>query len=92
VAMAKAFVPAIAHRRGNPNWGQSAQLGPVLASEFEEQVRHRGLTNEDCAASIQLRNWCERNRNRCYNPEWLLATWEIHVHPSAGNEVRLRRK
>jgi len=93
LAMAKAFaIRAIVRRRGNPNWGRPAQTAPVLATEFEEQLRHLGLTKETSAASTQLRNWCERNRNRCYIPEWLLATWGIHVDPSASDEARLRRK
>jgi hypothetical protein len=91
--MAKAFaIRAMVRRRGNPNWGRPAQPPPVLATEFEEQVRHLGLTKETCAASTQLRNWCECNRNRCYIPESLLATWGIHVHPCAGDETHLRRK
>jgi hypothetical protein len=40
VAVAKALVPGIARRRGNPNWDKPAQFGPVLATEFEEEV-HR---------------------------------------------------
>jgi hypothetical protein len=77
VAMAKGL--AVRRRRGNPNWGRPAQPAPVLATEFEKQVQQLGLTKQTCAASIQLRNWCERNCNRCYVPEWLLAVWGIDV-------------
>jgi hypothetical protein len=32
-------------------------------------------------SSAELRNWCERNRNRFYIPEWLLDAWDIRVDP-----------
>jgi hypothetical protein len=78
VTMAKAFY-GTGRRRGNPNWGQPAQVAPLLATEFEKQVQQLGLTKQTCAASAQLRNWCERNCNRCYVPEWLLGVWGIDV-------------
>src|SRR5205823_11941273 len=31
--------------------------------------------------SDELRSWCQRNRNRCYIPEWLLDKWGIPVDP-----------
>jgi hypothetical protein len=34
------------------------------------------------ASSIELRNWCEHNRNRYYVPEWLLEEWSISVDPT----------
>jgi len=39
------------------------------------------LTERDCAGSDELRRWCERNKNRCYVPEWLLKHWRISVEP-----------
>jgi hypothetical protein len=30
----------------------------------------------------ELRSWCERNRNRCYVPEWLLDEWDLQVDPN----------
>jgi hypothetical protein len=89
--MAKAFA-ATGRRRGNPNWGRPVQLAPVLATEFEKQVQQLGRTKQTCAAWAQLRNWCERNRNRRYVPEWLLSAWGIQVEPSFSGEVWLRRK
>ena len=44
-----------------------------------------GLTKRTYAASAQLRGWCERNKNRCYIPEWLLAEWGMTVELSYGN-------
>ena len=79
-------------RRGNPNWGRPAQPAPVLATEFEKQVQQLGLTKQTCAASTQLRNWCKRNRNRCYIPEGLLGAWGIQVEPTVSGEVLPRRK
>jgi hypothetical protein len=91
MAMMKAFA-ATGRRRGNPNWGRSVQPAPLLAIEFERQVQQLGLTKQTCAASTQLRNWCERNRNRCYIPEWLLGAWGIQVEPTFSGEAWPRRK
>jgi predicted metal-binding transcription factor (methanogenesis marker protein 9) len=51
----------------------------TVATEFETQVRHLGLTKQTCTGSVALRYWCERNKNRCYIPEWLLEEWGIAV-------------
>ena len=92
MAMAKAFtVPAIARRRGNPNWGRPARPVPVLATEFEKQVQQLGLSKQTYADSRELRRWCECNRNRCYVPEWLLGVWRIDVDPTFS-EVWPHRK
>jgi hypothetical protein len=73
-------------RRGNPTWdsGGPARLAPAVATEFEVQVRKLRLTKQTCAGSRELRIWCERNRNRCYIPEWLLNEWGIPVDPNSG--------
>jgi hypothetical protein len=52
---------------------------PAAASEFEIQVRRLRLTNETYVRSDELRKWCERYRNQCYIPEWLLKSWGIEV-------------
>ena len=88
MGMAKAFVvPAIARRRGNPNWGRPVPLAPVLATEFEKQVQQLGLTKQTCAGSGRLRSWCERNKNRCFIPEWLLGAWGIVVEDTFSGET-----
>jgi hypothetical protein len=74
-------LPAMTHRRGNPNWGRPCATIPAVLTEFEKQVRRLGLTRETCAGSRELRHWCECNKNRCYIPEWLLEEWEIAVDP-----------
>lgn len=65
--------------RGNPNWGKPLQALPVLRTEFEMQVERLQLTKKEYVSSSQLRHWCERNRNRCYVPEWLLKEWDLTV-------------
>ncbi len=82
-------IPSLAMlgRRGNPNWASGGRpLRPVRTgpTEFEVQVRQLRLTKQTCAGSKELRTWCERNRNRCYIPEWLLNEWEISVDPNLG--------
>ena len=44
------------------------------------QIRQLRLTPEDYVVSVELRNWCEQNKNRCYIPEWLLKAWNISVN------------
>jgi hypothetical protein len=78
--MARATVLQEAKRgRGNPNWGKFLRPLPVVLTEFEVQVKRLGLGREQYVSSAPLRSWCERNRNRCYVPEWLLDEWGIIV-------------
>jgi hypothetical protein len=72
--------PAIVRRRGNPNWGRPIPVGSALPTEFEMQVTQLELTPENYVLSARLRIWCERNRNRCYIPEWRLDAWDIRVN------------
>jgi hypothetical protein len=73
------FLPGTKRGRGNPNWGKPLRPLPALLTEFERQVERLGLTKAQYVASAELRYWCERNRNRCYVPEWLLEEWELTV-------------
>ena len=75
-------LPGTTRKRGNPNWGRPIPPAPALATEFELRVRHLRLTPEMFTSSIELRNWCEHNRNRYYVPEWLLEEWSITVDPT----------
>jgi hypothetical protein len=59
--------PGATRKRGNPNWGRALPPAPALAIEFELRVRHLQLTPEMYTSSIELRTWCEHNRNRCRN-------------------------
>jgi len=77
--------PAPYRKRGNPNWGKPFQPAPAVATEFESHARRLGLTKRTYAASAELRGWCERNKNRCYIPEWLLAEWGITIDLNSGN-------
>ncbi len=72
-------LPAKRPRRGNPKWGHAVPLGPALPTEFELRVKQLRLTASMYTSSSALRNWCERNKTRCYIPEWLLEEWSITV-------------
>ena len=76
-------------KRGNPNWS-AGLLPPIpaVATEFEKEVRRLGLTLKTCARSAELRRWCERNKDRCYIPEWLLKVWGIEVDVLATSQRR----
>jgi hypothetical protein len=74
--------PGATRKRGNPNWGCALPPAPALATEFELTVRHLQLTPEMYTLSIELRTWCEHNRNRYYVPEWILEEWSITVDPT----------
>jgi hypothetical protein len=52
---------------------------PRLPTACEEQVQTLGLNDQTCASSEALHLWCERNKNHCYIPEWLLKLWGISV-------------
>jgi hypothetical protein len=73
-------LPALARKRGNPSWGRPITPSRGLPTEFEMRVRQLQLTAEMYTSSRELRTWCERNRNRCYVPEWLLKEWGITVY------------
>jgi hypothetical protein len=75
-------LPATTRKRGNPNWGRPIPPGPALPTEFELQVTQLQLTARMYIFSIELRAWCEQNRNRLYVPEWLLEEWGITVDPT----------
>jgi hypothetical protein len=72
-------LPALRRKRGNPNWGRPMPPAPARATEFELRVKQLHLTLEIYASSVELRIWCEQNRNRIYIPEWLLKEWCITV-------------
>jgi hypothetical protein len=40
------------------------------------------------ASSVELRAWCEQNRNRIYIPEWLLQEWDITVDLGFNDAAR----
>ena len=72
-------LPGTKRGRGNPNWGKPLGPLPVLLTEFEVQVARLQLTRVQYVTSNELKRWCERNRNRCYVPEWLLNEWRLTV-------------
>jgi hypothetical protein len=70
-----------------PQLGASHSARPALGTEFELRVRHLQLTPEMYTSPIELRTWCEYNRNRCYVPEWLLEEWSITVDPTFSDHA-----
>jgi hypothetical protein len=79
---------AMPRPRGNPNWGRPGQPVSTMATEFEMQVRRLGLTSATCADSLELRDWCAENKNRCYIPESLLRAWRIGVDSDLSGDMR----
>lgn len=67
-------------KRGNPDWGRPMLPSSVICTEFEMQARHLHLTPAEYVASPHLRDWCEKNKNQYYVPEWLLKAWNISVN------------
>jgi hypothetical protein len=59
---------------------------PTMATAFELQVRRLGLDERTCAESQELRKWCDRNKDWCYIPEWLLQRWKMTVEPNVGSD------
>jgi hypothetical protein len=51
------------------------EASPDVPTAFEKQVDKLALNEQTCATSEELRQWCERNKNRSYIPEWLLKQW-----------------
>ena len=66
------------NKRGNPDWGKPLPI-PSLVTEFETHVARLGLRTPDYVGYLELKRWCERNRNRVYVPEWLLKEWGMLV-------------
>jgi len=56
----------------------------AAATEFQLAAKHLHLTPDKYLSSTQLREWCKRNKNRCYIPEWLLKEWGILVEVHYG--------
>jgi len=71
-------------RRGNPNWGRPVPSVLAFPTEFERLVKRLRLTPKNYSDSIELKTWCQRNKNRCYIPEVLLEEWGIEVELSYG--------
>jgi hypothetical protein len=78
--MKKSFIQL--RKRGNPNWGKPMQAAPMIPTAFDDQIEKLGLTYQTCARSERLKEWCLRNKDRCYVPEWLLTEWGIPVDPN----------
>jgi len=53
----------------------------MVITEFELEVERLGLEKPQYATSAALKRWCDQNRNRVYDPEWLLDEWGMTVKP-----------
>lgn len=60
----------------------------TMLTAFERQVQKLGLDEGSCVASEELRGWCERNKDQCYIPEWLLKRWGMVVDVDVKVESR----
>jgi hypothetical protein len=74
----------MAKHRGNPNWGKSEGLRPlvVTANSFEQIVKEFRLTPDQYIHSDRLREWARCNKNSKYIPERLLEAWGFDVDPT----------
>jgi hypothetical protein len=61
----------------------AGQASPTTG--FEDELRRLGLNEQSCAESLKLKHWCERNKDRCYIPEWLLKRWGMTVDPNLSD-------
>jgi hypothetical protein len=70
-----------------PNWasGRPAEIRPQVPTGFEGEVRRLELDEQSYETSSALKQWCERNKNRCYIPEWLLKRWRMSVDPTLSD-------
>jgi len=77
----------MARRTINHDWssGITAPAPPAAASEFETVMFELGLTPQTCVDSVELKQWCLRNKDRKFIPEWLLKHWQIRVDPNLGS-------
>jgi hypothetical protein len=83
--MEKPLAPPDGKRaRGNPNWGKPLLPVPALRTEFEMEVARLRLQKSQYVDSAELKQWCDRNRNRVYVPEWLLTEWRMKVETEFG--------
>ena len=65
--------------------GKTDGACPGCSYCVREQVQELGLNEQTCATSEKLRQWCHRNKDCCYIPEWLLKLWGISVDPNLSN-------
>ena len=74
----------MATRRGNPNWGKSEPMGPVIptTTEFERITRELKLQANQYIHSTQLREWASLNKNSNTSPNLFLRLGGIKVEPT----------
>ncbi len=67
----------------NSNWasGRPTPIPLCGPTGFEEEVQRLGLNERTCETSGELKQWCERNKDRRYIPESLFKRWGMSVDP-----------
>lgn len=70
-------------RRGNHDWVSGLHV-PILptVSEFERVVERLRLEPNEYAASDELREWAEANKDARFVPERLLKAWGLWLRGS----------
>jgi hypothetical protein len=64
---------------------RDARLSSSHLFLLRSKSRSRSWVNEQtCATSEKLKQWCERDKDRCYIPESLLKRWQISVDPNVS--------
>ena len=84
--MQKASTTYMSDRHGSLGWssGRRAAVPPAMPTAFDKRVGILSLTAPAYLESLELREWCEDNCDRCYIPEWLLKAWGIEVKADLG--------
>jgi hypothetical protein len=79
MARPSARLAKVPRKRPNHNWASGEPVQPITNTpcQFEIQVRRLRLSRQSYEASIELKAWCVRNKNKCYIPEWLLKRWDL---------------
>jgi hypothetical protein len=69
-------------RHEGSNWGSGSPVlvPPAMPTAFETRATELSLTADTYFESLELRRWCQDNRNKSYIPEWLLKAWGISVN------------
>jgi hypothetical protein len=62
---------------------QPSAIAPAGASSFEHVVATLGLSPEEYASSIALRDWARKNKDHKYVPSELLQAWGFNVDTRA---------
>lgn len=70
------------NKRGNPNWCKpELHIVPYAGTtSFEEIAKKLCLSPQQYGASVQLRDWAQKNKDHKYVPSNLLELWGFEVN------------